>query len=165
MQKYYQDEPKFNGVYSRKNLPKIKDRAYVKILMRTNQQELIGQFICDNVFICGNNINVLIALELNIFQKKLKKHREKNTMKNIYKIQVYSSIMCGYFSIIFMLKGKSLLDYTNLYCVIYGKQRKLKNPKIRYIFEKTLVPFIICRLFKEEETVEILKILDLIGNI
>ena len=57
-------------------------------------------------------------------------------MKNIYKIQVYSSIMCGYFSIIFMLKGKSLLDYTNLYCVIYGKQRKLKNPKIRYIFEK-----------------------------
>ena len=64
---------------------------------------------------------VLIALELNIFQKKLKIHREKNTMKNIYKIQVYSSIMCGYFSIIFMLKGKSLLDYTNLYCVIYGK--------------------------------------------
>ena len=86
-------------------------------------------------------------------------------MKNIYKIQVYSSIMCGYFSIIFMLKGKSLLDYTNLYCVIYGKQRKLKNPKIRYIFENTLVPFIICRLFKEEESVEILKILDLIGNI
>ena len=37
MQKYDQDEPKFNGVYSRKNLPKIKDRAYVKILIRTNQ--------------------------------------------------------------------------------------------------------------------------------
>ena len=30
MQKYYQNEPIFNGVYSRKNLPeKIKDRAYV----------------------------------------------------------------------------------------------------------------------------------------
>ena len=25
MQKYYQNEPKFNGVYSRNNLPKIKD--------------------------------------------------------------------------------------------------------------------------------------------
>ena len=29
IQKYYQKEPKFNGVYSRNNLPKIKDGAYV----------------------------------------------------------------------------------------------------------------------------------------
>ena len=28
IQKYYQDEPKFNGVYSRNNLFKIKDEAY-----------------------------------------------------------------------------------------------------------------------------------------
>ena len=28
-QEYYQNEPKFNGVYSRNNLPKIKDGAYV----------------------------------------------------------------------------------------------------------------------------------------
>ena len=27
--KYYQNDPKFNGVYSRENLLKIKDRAYV----------------------------------------------------------------------------------------------------------------------------------------
>ena len=29
IRKYYQSEPKFNGVYSRINLPKIKDGAYV----------------------------------------------------------------------------------------------------------------------------------------
>ena len=29
IQKYYQNEPKFNGVYSRDNLPKIKDGTYV----------------------------------------------------------------------------------------------------------------------------------------
>ena len=29
MQKYFQNEPNFNGVYSRNNLPKIKDGAYV----------------------------------------------------------------------------------------------------------------------------------------
>ena len=29
IQKYYQNEPKFNGVYSRNNLPKTKDTAYV----------------------------------------------------------------------------------------------------------------------------------------
>ena len=29
IQKYYQNKPRFNGVYSRDNLPKIKDGAYV----------------------------------------------------------------------------------------------------------------------------------------
>ena len=29
MQKYYQNEPRFNCIYSRNNLPKIKDWAYV----------------------------------------------------------------------------------------------------------------------------------------
>ena len=29
IQKYYQNEPKSNGVYSRNNLPKIKDGVYV----------------------------------------------------------------------------------------------------------------------------------------
>ena len=29
IQKYYQNEPKFNGIYSRNNLPKIRDRTYV----------------------------------------------------------------------------------------------------------------------------------------
>ena len=28
IQKYYQNEPRFNGVYSRDNLPKIKDGIY-----------------------------------------------------------------------------------------------------------------------------------------
>ena len=29
IQKYYQNEPRFNGVYLRDNLPKIKDGTYV----------------------------------------------------------------------------------------------------------------------------------------
>ena len=29
IQKYYQNEPKFNGIYSRNNLSKIKDGAYI----------------------------------------------------------------------------------------------------------------------------------------
>ena len=42
----------------------------------------------------------------------------KNITTNIYRIQAYDSIMCGYFCIGFidlMLKGKRLLDYTNLF--------------------------------------------------
>ena len=29
IQKYYQDQPRFNGVYSRDNLPRIRDGAYI----------------------------------------------------------------------------------------------------------------------------------------
>ena len=42
----------------------------------------------------------------------------KNIITNIYKIQAYDSISCEYFCIgftDFLLKGKNLLDYTNLF--------------------------------------------------
>ena len=39
IQKYYQNELKFNGVYSRKDLPKIKDEAYV---ININEFKSIG---------------------------------------------------------------------------------------------------------------------------
>ena len=42
IKKYFQNKPKFNGVYSRNDLPKIKDGAYVINLDDINQQELIG---------------------------------------------------------------------------------------------------------------------------
>ena len=57
-------------------------------------------------------------LELNLFQNKCKKlHKNKNIITNIHRIQAYGSVMFGYFCIgfiDFILKGKSLLDYTNL---------------------------------------------------
>ena len=60
-----------------------------------------------------------------------------------------------------------------LYCVICGKYKKFKNPKISYIFEKALVFLIICskckkegeKIFRAEEAIEILKIIGLIENI
>ena len=42
----------------------------------------------------------------------------KNIKTNIFRIQAYGSIMCGYFCtgfIDFMLKGKNLTDFTNLF--------------------------------------------------
>ena len=39
MPKYYQSEPKFNGVYSRNNLRKIKDEVYV---INFDEYESIG---------------------------------------------------------------------------------------------------------------------------
>ena len=42
---------------------------------------------------------------------------DKNTIKNIYRIEAYDSLMCGYFCtgfVDFMLNDQGLLDYTNL---------------------------------------------------
>ena len=51
--------------------------------------------------------------------KKVKKFiGNRNIISNICRIQNYDSIMCGYFCIDFidyMFKGKSLIDYTNLF--------------------------------------------------
>ena len=60
-----------------------------------------------------------------------------------------------------------------LYCVLYGKYRKFEKPKTSYLVEKTFVLCIIyseCKnedkkLFKEEKSIEIVKILGLIKNI
>ena len=57
-----------------------------------------------------------------------------------------------------------------LYCVIYGKHRKFKKPKISYILEKYYFFLLFAvsarmKIFKEEESIEILNILGLIGNI
>ena len=62
---------------------------------------------------------ILTVLELNTFQKKLKKIIKKSTVvRNIFRIHSYDSIMCGYFCIDFidfMFKGKSLTDFANLF--------------------------------------------------
>ena len=61
----------------------------------------------------------LIVLELNIFQKKIKKRiRNENIKTDIFRIQAYDSRMCRYFCIgliDFMVKGKSLTEFTKLF--------------------------------------------------
>ena len=51
--------------------------------------------------------------------KEIKKFiGSKNIIANIFRIQAYDSILCGYFCIgfiNFMFKGKSLTDYANIF--------------------------------------------------
>ena len=62
-------------------------------------------------------------------------------------------------------------QYTH--CGVCDKNKKDKNRKISYIFEKKLVLSIICskfgskdeKIFKEEQSIKILKILGLINSI
>ena len=51
--------------------------------------------------------------------KEIKKFiNNKNIIVNVFRIQAYDSLMCGYFCIgfiNFMLKGNNLTDFTNLF--------------------------------------------------
>ena len=68
IQKYYENEPRFNGVYSRNNLPKkIKDGAYVINL--DEYEDISTHWIA--LFCKTNEIVYFDSLVLNTFPKKL----------------------------------------------------------------------------------------------
>ena len=69
IQKYYQNESKFSRVYSRNNLPKIKDGAYV--INVDKYKSIVTRWIA--LYVNNDNIfKAVKALELNIFQEKSK---------------------------------------------------------------------------------------------
>ena len=69
----YQNEPKYNGVYSRDNLSKLKDGAYI---INVDEFWSIGTHLID-FYVNGNNVTYLVIFfysfiylwvsELNIF--------------------------------------------------------------------------------------------------
>ena len=65
IQKYYQNEPKFNGVYSRNYLSKIKDGAYI---INLGEYESIGTHSIP-LYVNAEMQHTLIILELNMFQR------------------------------------------------------------------------------------------------
>ena len=126
IQKYFQNQSKFNDVYSRNNLLKINDGAYVINLdkhksMRTHWIAL---------YVNGNNVIYFDNFGVEHILKELKKFiGNENIITNIYRIQPCNLIMSRYFCIgfiDFILKGKSLLDYTNL----FSPNEYEKNSKI-----------------------------------
>ena len=114
--KYYENEPRFNGVYSRDNLPnKNKDGAYVINLdehsdIGTHWIALYGR---------NNDITYFDSFGVEHIPKEIIKFiGHRNVIANIFRIQAYDSILCGYFCIgfiNFMFKGKTLTDFTNLF--------------------------------------------------
>ena len=127
IQEYYQNEPRFNGVFSRDNLPNsIKNGAYVINLDEYYDigTHWVALFVNNNTIIYFDSFGVEhIPKEIIKFigsnkQSSSAKARNKNIIANIYRIQASDSIMCGYFCIgfiNFMFDGNSLTDYTNLF--------------------------------------------------
>ena len=121
IQKYYKNEPRFNGVLSRNDLPKekIKDRTYIINLDEYANvgTHWIALFCKKNEIIYFDSFGVeYIPNEIEEFIKKFPGN--KNIKTNIFWVQEDNSIMCGYFCIgfiDFMLAGRKLTDYTNLF--------------------------------------------------
>ena len=116
IQAYYQNEPRFIGVYRRDNLPdKIKDGAYA---INLDEYSDIGTHWIA-LYVNNRTVAYFDSFGIEHIPKEVKKViANRNITSNIYRIQNYDSIMCDYFCIGFidyMFKGKSLTDYTNLF--------------------------------------------------
>ena len=114
--KYYENEPRFNGVYSRDNLPnKNKDGIYV---INLDEYSDIGTHWIA-LYVKNNDITYFDSFGVEHIPKEIIKFiGHRNVIANIFRIQAYDSILCGYFCIgfiNFMFKGKTLTDFTNLF--------------------------------------------------
>ena len=115
IQKYYQNKPRFNGIYSRDDLQKIKDGAYI---MNLNEYSNIGTYWVA-LYIQNNDVSYQGSFGVGHIPRKIETFIcNQNIKTNIFRIQAHDSIMYGYFRIgfiDFMLAGKTLAKHTNIF--------------------------------------------------
>ena len=113
IQKYYQNEPRFNGVYSRDNLPKLKDGAYV---INLDEYSHIGTHWLA-LYVRNNDITYFDSFGVEHIPKEIKTFIGLSSLiKTNIRIQAYDSIISGYFYfgfLDFMVAGKALTEFTN----------------------------------------------------
>ena len=90
--KYYENESRFNGVYSRDNLSKIKDGAN---MINLDEYSDIGTHWIA-LWVNNNDVTYFDSFGVEHMPKEIIKFIEnKNIKTNIFRIQAYYSIMCG----------------------------------------------------------------------
>ena len=112
IQKYCQNEPGFNGVYSRDDLPKIKYGAYV---INLDEYSDIGTHW---VALYVHDVTYFHSFGSEHIPKEIKAFTDHSLSiaTNIFRIQAYDSRICGYFCIGFidlMLAGKTFVSLNN----------------------------------------------------
>ena len=121
-------------MYSRNDLPKtIKKGAYV---INLDEYENMGTYWVA-LFVKPKYTVYFDSFGIEHIPKEIKHAIGNKEIKaNIFRIQAYDSIMCGYYCIEFinyMLEGKSLIDFTNLFSL---NNFKKKDQIIKRIFKK-----------------------------
>ena len=117
IQKYCKSKPRFNGVYSRDNLPKIKDGAYV---INLDEYSDIGTHWVALYVHNNNDVTYFDSFGVKHIPKEITAFINciLSIATNIVRIQACDSIICGYFCIDFtdfMLAGKTLTEFANLF--------------------------------------------------
>ena len=127
---YFDYEPRFDGVFSKKNSSRIKHGAF---LINLDDKKSKGRHWV-TLLIDRNKVVYFLSFETQyILQEILNK--DKSITHSIFRIPNDDSILCGFYCmalIEYMLAGKALLDYTNL---ISPNDYK-KNDKIIYKYFK-----------------------------
>ena len=126
IQEYYQNKPRFNGIYSRNNLPKkIKDGAYI---INLDEYADVGTHWIA-LFWNKNEIVYIDSFFVEHVPKEIKEFiGNENIKAKIFRVQANNSVMCGYFCIgfnDFMLAGKKLTDFTSFFLLITLKRMTL----------------------------------------
>ena len=109
-------EPRFNGVYSRDNLPKkIEDGAY--LISLDEYADAGTHWIV--LFFKRSEIVYFDSFGVEHLPGEIKEFvGNKNIIANIFQLQANNSVMCCYFYIgfiDFMLAGKKLTDFTSMF--------------------------------------------------
>ena len=115
IREYYENEPRFNGVYSRDNLPKtIKNGAYI---INLDEYADVGTHWIA-LYAKNNEVIYFDSSDVEHIPKEIKRFIGHKDIKiNIFRIQANNSIMCGYFCIGFtdlMFAGRSLINFSSL---------------------------------------------------
>ena len=116
IQKYCKNEPGFNGVFSRNNLPKkIKDGAYV---INLDEYADVGTHWIA-LFCNKSEIVYFDSFGVEHRSEEIKEFiGNKNIIANTFRLRANNSVMCEYFCIEFidfMLAGKKLTDIISLF--------------------------------------------------
>ena len=86
IQKYYENEPRFNGVYSRNNLPKIRDWAYVTNLGKHKSKGAHWKalYVNGNNVWASNNAAYFDSVGVEHILKEIKKFIGKRNITKIF---------------------------------------------------------------------------------
>ena len=92
IQKYYQNEPRFNVVYSRDNLPKMKDGSSV---INLDEYSGIGTHWIA-LYVRNTDVTYSNTFGVEHILKEIRTFiNNENIKANIFRIQAHDLIMCG----------------------------------------------------------------------
>ena len=134
MQMYYQNEPKFNGVYSRDNLlDKIKDGAYV---INLDEYSDIGTHLVA-LYVNNKTVTNFESFGVEHIPKEIKKFiNDKNIIANIFRIRKFNErfrfLLCAIdifskYAWVVPLKDRKGVSIVNAFQIILKDYNKKPN--------------------------------------